>query len=361
MPARSSAGRSVATGLQRALQPGGSVLSNDGTCAGRTIGRLPVPRWPAASPRVPSVAASMPPESRHRLAQILLFVTPLLWSANYIGARAAVGVIGPHQLALARWTIALLVMLPFALPALRRNWPQWRSEWRASLVLGALGMWICGAFVYIGAETSPAVNIGLIYALAPVLIAVLSIRLLGERLRAVQVAGAAVALCGVAVILFKGSLDNLRAIQLTRGDIWIAVAVLSWTGYSLILKRKHSVLDPLARLAVITFAGILVLLPFTIAETALIGLPPPSWEVLGLILLVALLPGFGAYQSYAYVQKELGAARTGLILYLGPIYAALVAWALLGEQPQWFHALGAALILPGIYLATRTDAKIAGA
>ena len=170
-------------------------------------------------------------------------------------------------------------------------------------------------------------------------------------------AGATVALCGVAVILFKGSLENLRAIELTRGDIWIAVAVLSWTAYSVILKRKPSVLDPLARLAVITFAGILVLLPFTIAETAIIGLPEPSWTVCGLILLVALLPGFGAYQAYSYVQKELGAARTGLILYLGPIYAALVAWALLDEQPQWFHAVGAALILPGIYLATRTDAK----
>lgn len=302
----------------------------------------------------------MLPESRHRLAQILLFVTPLLWSANYIGARAAVGVIGPHQLALARWLIAFLVMLPFALPALRRAWPRWRGEWRSTLVLGALGMWVCGAFVYIGAETSPAVNISLIYALAPVLIAVLSIRLLGERLRPVQIAGAIVAMCGVVIILFKGSLENLRAIELTRGDIWIAIAMLSWTAYSLILKRKHSVLDPLARLTIITFAGVMVLVPLTAVEVAMIGLPQPTWTVLGLILLVALLPGFGAYQSYAYVQRELGAARTGLILYLGPIYAALVAWALLGEQPQWFHAVGAALILPGIYLATRTDGSRAG-
>lgn len=301
----------------------------------------------------------MSADSRLRWAQILLFVTPLLWSANYIGARAAVGSIGPHQLALARWTIAFLIMLPLALPALRRAWPHWRREWKESLVLGALGMWICGAFVYIGAQTSPAVNIGLLYALAPVLIAVLSIRLLGERLHAVQVAGAAVALCGVAVILFKGSFANLRAIELTRGDLWVGVAVLSWTAYSLILKRKVSVLDSFARLTVITFAGIVVLMPFTIVEIAWQGVVKPSWKVLGLVLLVALLPGFGAYQAYAFVQRELGAARTGLILYLGPIYAALVAWAVLGEQPKWFHALGAALILPGIYLATRMEKSTA--
>jgi drug/metabolite transporter (DMT)-like permease len=303
----------------------------------------------------------MSAESRLRWAQILLFVTPLLWSANYIGARAAVGVIGPHQLALARWTVAFLIMLPLALPTLRRAWPGWRSEWKQSLLLGGLGMWICGAFVYVGAETSPAVNIGLLYALAPVLIAVLSIRLLGERLQALQMAGAAVALCGVAVILFKGSWHNLRTIELTRGDLWVGIAVLAWTAYSLILQRQPSVLDSFARLTVITFAGMVVLVPFTLAEIAWQGLAEPSWELVGLILLVALLPGVGAYQAYAFVQRELGAARTALILYLGPIHAALVAWAVLGEQPQWFHALGAALILPGIYLATRMSRQPAAA
>jgi drug/metabolite transporter (DMT)-like permease len=295
----------------------------------------------------------MPAESRQRLAQALLYLTPLLWSANYIGARAAVDVIAPHQLAFARWAVALLVMLPPALPALRRTWPGWRREWKAMLVLGALGMWVCGAFVYIGARTTPAVNIGLIYALAPVLIAILSVRLLGERLRPVQVAGAAMAIFGVAVILFKGSPADLLAIELTVGDLWIAVAMLSWTAYSVLLKRLPSVLDSFARQAAITFAGLVVLLPFTAVEVVVQGIAPVSSEVVGLVLLVALLPGFGAYQAYAFVQRELGAARTGLILYLGPIYAALVAWALLGEQPQWFHVVGAALILPGIWLATR--------
>ena len=298
----------------------------------------------------------MSDHSRLRWAQVLLFVTPLFWSANYIGARAAVGVIGAHQLALARWTVAFLVMLPLAWPALRRAWPSWRSEWKEMMVLGALGMWICGAFVYIGAETSPAVNIGLIYALAPVLIAVLSVRLLGERLRATQVAAAAVALCGVAVILFKGSPANVVDIRLTTGDIWIGTAVLSWTVYSVLLKRQSSALDAFARLTVITAAGVVVLVPFTLAEIAWQGRSEPSWTAAGLILLVALLPGIGAYQAYSFVQRELGAARTGLILYLGPLYAAVLAWILLGEQPQWFHAVGAALILPGIWLATRDQA-----
>lgn len=290
---------------------------------------------------------------RQRLAQALLFITPLFWSMNYIGARSAVGHIGGHQLALGRWTLALLIMLPFAWRELRDRWPDWRSEIPSMLVLGGLGMWICGAFVYIGAQTTPAVNIGLLYALAPVLIAVLSVRLLGEHLATTQLLGALIAIAGVVVVLFKGSLAQALAIELTSGDLWIGLAVLAWVAYSLLLKARPSALGPFARLTAITAAGIVVLLPFTVAEIAISGPASPSWRVLGLIVLVAVLPGVGAYQSYSFVQRELGAARTALILYLGPIYAAVVAWVLLGEQPRWYHALGAALILPGIWLATR--------
>jgi drug/metabolite transporter (DMT)-like permease len=71
------------------------------------------------------------------------------------------------------------------------------------------------------------------------------------------------------------------------------------------------------------------------------------------MLVVALLPGVAAYLSYAFVQRELGAARAGVVLYLGPLYTALLAWAVLGEAVHAFHFVGAALILPGIFLATR--------
>ena len=110
-------------------------------------------------------------DARTRIAQLLVFVTPSLWAANYVIARLSVGVIEPHALAFFRWLVALLLMLPIAWPALRANWPAWRREWRDLLVFGALGMWICGAFVYIAARTTSGTNIGLVYAISPVLIA----------------------------------------------------------------------------------------------------------------------------------------------------------------------------------------------
>ena len=80
----------------------------------------------------------MSPQARHRLAIALIVITPGFWSANYIVARSAIGVVEPHMLALLRWCLALLLMLPFAWPALRRGWPQWARQWPQLLVLGGL-------------------------------------------------------------------------------------------------------------------------------------------------------------------------------------------------------------------------------
>lgn len=290
---------------------------------------------------------------RQRWAVALLFIAPALWSANYLVARLAPGVIEPHLLALLRWSFALLLMLPIALGELRRQWPLWRDEIPDMVLLGTLGMWICGAFVYIGGRTTTAANIGLLYAMAPVLIAAASARMFGDRLGPVQIVGVALAATGMVLIIVKGSMANLLGVRLTSGDLWVVTAVLCWAAYSLLLRRQPSCLGPFARLTAITSGGVLVLIPFTLAEIADLGLPTDWPRALALAVVAAVLPGFGAYQAYSFMQRELGPARTGLVLYLGPLYAALVGWALLDEQPMWFHAAGACLILPGIFLATR--------
>jgi len=176
----------------------------------------------------------------------------------------------------------------------------------------------------------------------------------GERVSRAQQAGVALALAGMLFVLARGSPANLLAVRFTVGDGWILAAVISWTTYSLLLRHWQSALEPFARLTAITAAGLVVLVPFTLIETWYAG--PPDWSsprLWLLALVVAALPGFGAYQAYSYMQRELGPARTGLVLYLGPLWAAAVAWWLLDEPPRWFHFAGAALILPGIYLATR--------
>lgn len=299
----------------------------------------------------------MSPERRQGLARLLLWLTPLVWSSNYIIARAADGVIAPHMLALGRWALAFALMLPLAWRGLRADGAAWRSEWPQLLVLGALGMWVCGAFVYIGGQTTAAVNIGLIYAATPVVIALVSARVLHERLSPAQWLGVALAVAGVLFVVARGQPLSLGRVQWVVGDLWILAAALSWCAYSVLLRLWPSRLGTAARLVAITGGGLVVLLPFTALEWLLMPRLPFSWGAVGLVVAAAVLPGVLAYQAYSFMQREMGASRAALVVYLSPVYAAFSAWALLGERPQWFHAVGAALILPSIWFATRGAAS----
>jgi drug/metabolite transporter (DMT)-like permease len=288
-----------------------------------------------------------------RWAAVLLWVVPGLWSSNYIIARLAQGVVAPHGLALGRWGLALAFMLPFVGAALWRQRAALRREWRQMLVLGATGMWICGAWVYLGGQTTSATNIALIYAATPVAIAAAGVKLLHEKMSLAQRGAVVLALAGVLFIIVRGELGNLLAVRFTVGDGWIVAAAVSWTAYSVLLKRWPSALEPGVRLAAIIGGGIVVLLPFTALELALTEVPPFSPRAAALIVLAAVLPGVLSYTAYSYLQRELGASRTALLLYLAPVYGAALAWLVLGERPGWYHAVGAALILPSIWLATR--------
>ena len=141
--------------------------------------------------------------------------------------------------------------------------------------------------------------------------------------------------------------------HINPGDAWVALAVLCWAAYSVLLRAWPSAFGPLARLTLIACAGSVVLIPVTLAE-ALFWLPSElSWKSLGLVLAAALLSGTGKYAAYSTMQRALGDARVSVVLYLGPLYSAAIAWAVLGERVEVFHGIGALLILPGISHSTR--------
>jgi drug/metabolite transporter (DMT)-like permease len=293
------------------------------------------------------------PESRYRVASWLMWVTPALWSVNYIVARSAPGIIEPHTLALGRWALAGLILAFFARSEL---WRERRSTlqhgWRY-LALGTLGMLICGAWVYEGAQSTSAMNIALIYSASPVLIALGAVLWLGERFSWRQGLGVLIAMAGVFHVVVKGQWLSLGQVQWVAGDGWIVMAMVSWAGFALLQKKWPTPLGSTARLAAICMGGVVVLLPFSIWEYW--QADRPAWSVQATVLVVAagLLPGIGAYWAYGFCQKVLGASRVAASLYLGPLYGGLAAWLVLGEAMGWHHLMGAALILPGIYMASK--------
>jgi drug/metabolite transporter (DMT)-like permease len=214
-------------------------------------------------------------------------------------------------------------------------------------------MLVCGAWVYWAAETTTAINIALIYAASPVLITLGAVIGLKERFSWKQGLGILVALLGVLHVVVKGQWAALSEVIWVLGDGLVMIAMVSWAAYALLLKKWTSNLSSTSRLAATCFGGSLVLLPFALTEW--FTTPHAEWSLMASMLVVsaALFPGVGAYWAYGFCQKTLGASRVAASLYLGPLYGGLVAWLFLGETLGWHHAVGAALILPGIYLASQ--------
>ncbi len=287
-------------------------------------------------------------------ARVLLWVVPLLWSSNYVIARLASEVIAPHALAFGRWTLALLILLPWLGRGLLARRAVVLAEWKHLLVLGFFGMYICGAWVYQAGRSTSSTNIALIYAATPMAIAAASAFVLHEKLSRAQWAGVVMALAGLLFVIGKGDPMHLLQVRFAPGDLWITACAASWTAYSVLLKRWPSALGPGERLVAIIAGGLVVLAPTTLAEALLTPTPPFGWRAAGLVTLAAVLPGVLSYGAYSYLQRELGASRTAMMLYLAPVYGAVLAWWVLGEVPGWYHAVGAAMILPSIGLATRS-------
>lgn len=295
--------------------------------------------------------------SERQLALVLLFVAPVLFCSNMLVARATHDLIPPVALAFWRWAVTLLLLLPFTAAALWRERVRIRREWLDLLLLGLLGMGICGAFVYIGADTTTATNIGLIYAASPILIVVIAHFCYGEPLGALQSLGVALSLAGVIVIVCHGDLAILLNLSFVVGDLWVTISMIAWAVYSILLRHRPTVLRPMARFAAIVAGGVLVLLPFHAGEMLLGDVPAFDRTMIVSVLVLAVAASFGAYQVYGLIQRVLGAGRAGLLMYLIPVYNGILAFVLLGEELKSFHLLGAALVLPGIFLATRRAAN----
>ena len=295
----------------------------------------------------------MPSPALECRARVALWVLPVLWAVNMWSARVAADWVAPHVLALGRWSMALAVLVAVAWAELWRHRAVLQQHAWRYVVMGACGMWICGAWIYLAGQSTQAINISLIYSSAPVLIALGARLWLGERMRPLQWLGVMAAFGGVLHVILKGQWAALGSLQLVPGDGWVAAAALAWALYALLQKRWVGVLGPTAQLAAIAAGGVVVLLPFAVWELTLPQTPPLGPMAWGLMALTALIPGLGAYWLYGWAQRVLGASRTAAALYLGPLYTALMGWLTLDERLGWVHLVGAVLILGGVALVTR--------
>jgi drug/metabolite transporter (DMT)-like permease len=262
-------------------------------------------------------------------------------------------VFDPVSLNFWRWTLASLILLPFALPALVAKRAILRRDAGILLVLAFFGVALFQTMVYQGLRTTTAVNAVLLNSSLPLFMLLCSWALEGERPSGRQIAGMLVSLAGILVIVSRGELERLRQVELHAGDAWILLAMPVWGIYSVLLKRRPSELGGSPFLLAISAAGALMLAPLYAAQAIAV---PPRWpspaEAIG-VLYIALAASVLAFAFWNRGVAVVGANAAGFTIHLLPAFGTVLAILLLDESFAGFHAAGFVIILCGVFLATR--------
>ena len=286
------------------------------------------------------------------LAWLVLLATLLLWSGNWIVARALRDVIAPGIATAGRLVVVLLILLPFTYSGMKGKFGKLQGK-TVLLAAGFFGGGLHLAFQWLGLHYTTATSATLYLSTAPIFILLLARPLLGERISARQWAGVAVSFCGVALIGTQGQLFSGTSLaSFNVGDALALASMAFWGAYTVFLRMRRDDLDTPEFLALLCAMGLITLLPWVGFEImqgmrtnlSVNGTIAVLYSAIGSLLL--------AGAGWTYVVKRLGAARAGVTMHLMPAITVMLAVLFLDELPRWYHGAGIALILAGVALSS---------
>jgi len=219
-------------------------------------------------------------------------------------------------------------------------------------VLSAIGFAFNNAISYWAMQYTQALNALLIQSSGPLFVALWSLVLFGVRLTGAQLAGITISLAGVLTIILRGDFSALAAVQLNKGDLMFASAVLAFGLYSALMPRRP-VTHQLSLISFTIGCGALLLLPFSIWEYAS-GFTL-KFDALSMATLayVVIFPSTLAYLFFNRGLALIGPNRAAPFFHLVPVFGSAMAIVLLGEELKLFHLVGYALVLAGVVIASR--------
>ncbi len=282
---------------------------------------------------------------------LLLSLTALFWAGNFVVGRAVAFSIPPVTLTVLRWAIAFLILLPFAWPHLRRDGAVLRQHWKIVLFLALLGPASYNTLTYIGLAYTEALN-GLVFnAAGPMFIAVAAYLFFGDRLTGRQAAGLLAGIAGVLLVLTQGRPSALAGLTLNPGDLLMVAAITAWGIYTAFLRKRPPVAWQSFNAVMFAIAA-LANMPLALNELAAgreVALTLPNIAAIG---DVAVFPSLIAYIFYNRGVELIGAAKSGMFLFLMPVFGAVLATLFLGETLYAFHIVAFTLIIAGVTAAT---------
>lgn len=285
-------------------------------------------------------------------AYLLLSFTALFWAGNFVLGRGVHEHIPPIALAWTRWTFAALIVFPFAACHMRRDWPVIRRNLPILVFFGTVGVGAFNTLSYTGLNYTTALNALVLQSSGPILIVLASVLIFRDRITHRQMLGICLSLTGVLSMVARGDLSVLAELELNRGDLMLLLALALWGLYTAFLRKRPDI-HWLSFIGTTFVIGSLANLPFFLFEHLFARQLQFDAETAAAIAYVSIFPSILAYICFNRGVELIGSTRAGVCLHLVPLFGAVLAITLLGEELRLYHVVGIALILAGVSLTAR--------
>ncbi|MGX5661838.1 MULTISPECIES: DMT family transporter [Diaphorobacter] len=287
----------------------------------------------------------------------MLVAAPLLWAGNAVVGRALNTLIPPITLNFVRWLLAFALLLPLAWQVLRPGSPLW-PHWRRYALLGLLGIGSYNALQYLALQTSTPLNVTLVGSGMPVWMLIIGALCFGVPASRRQIAGVLLSVAGVVLVLSRGSWEQLLALRLVPGDLYMVAATISWSFYSWLLVRTSEPRELRGDWAAFLMAQMIFGLGWSGAFAGVewsLGATQITWgwPLAAGLAFIAVGPAILAYRFWGVAAQRAGPVVGGFFINLTPLFAAVLSTIFLGEAPHLYHALAFALIVGGIVVSSR--------
>ena len=293
-------------------------------------------------------------KNKNNLAYILLVLTTLFWSGNFIvGKAASIYEIPPFSLNFYRWLFAGLILLPFTLTEILKKKNYILENLGFFIILGITSITIFNSTVYYSLYYMQVISGVLMISTIPVWIMFISSILGIEKTNKFQILGVILSLLGVFFIITKSDIEVIKNLAFNRGDLIMASGMFAWALYSALLKKKIYKISQITLLEVVIVTGLVFLIPIYILEMSFgnqIVLGKPFILTLS---YVVIFPGLASFFFWIKGISIIGANRAGVFLHLMPVFGSVMAIILFNEKFMFYHLLGAIFIIAGITLSNR--------
>ena len=293
-------------------------------------------------------------KNNNNLAYLILILTTIFWSGNFIvGKAASMYQIPPFSLNFYRWFFAGLILLPFTYKELIKKKKYIINNLGYFIVLGITSITIFNSIVYYSLYYTQVISGILMISTIPVWIIFISSILKIEKTNIFQIIGVILSLTGVIFIITKADLNLIKNLDFNKGDLSMVIAMFSWAIYSALLKSKKYEISQVSLLEVVIICGLFFLIPIYFIEMNmgnLIILGKPFYLILA---YVVIFPGLASFFFWIKGISIIGANRAGIFLHLMPIMGAIMAMLIFNERFMFYHILGAIFIIAGITLSNK--------